>query len=133
MRTSNKFKRECRKYYYYISQIELLNSKIRDINHILTKPNEPKLEVIGQPAKNVDSKIVSLITYKIQIEKEIEDILITMAIIEKLHKLPKPWNDILWKNLVDGVVVEDLLKEYGITRSTFYRRMRYFISRNLHV
>ncbi len=137
MRTSNEFKRECRRYFYYVSQLAYLEEQINHINHILTKPKEPRLEIIGQPAKNVDSKIVSLINQKMQLDKERNDILETMEVIERLRTLPKPWNDILWKNLVHGETVDILVEEFGISRSHFYRRMRGYIkeilSRNLHV
>ncbi len=118
------FKRQCRNRNFYIAQVYVIEEELKRIDILMSKPRDPKLEVIGVPAHNYESHIVDWIERKRRLEEERELYLKTIREIDQIKELPKPWNDIFWRSLVCGESVRTLCKEYGVSKDKYYRMFR---------
>lgn len=128
------FKRHCRNRNFYVAQVYCIEEEIKNINIQMSAPRGPQLEVIGAPAHNHESHIVSYISRKMALENEKQKLLQKIEMVDRIKNLPRPWNDIFWKNLVEGEKARKLCEEYYISKDAFYRRLkRYFSEVNNNV
>lgn len=126
--TIQEFKRLCRNRNFYLAQVYCLEEEIKKIDIYSSKPRSPKLEVIGAPAHDYESHIVDFIARKISLEKERDELLARVEIVDSIRtEIPKPWNDIFWKDLVEGLPVRRLIQDYGISKDMYYRRLNKLI------
>jgi len=126
--TIEELKRLCRNRNFYMAQVYCLDEEIKQIDILASKPRSPRLEVIGSPAHNYESHIVDYVARKMELEKERRMYLDRVEFVDSIRsKIPKPWNDIFWKNLVDGISVRELVREYGISKDMFYRRLNKYM------
>lgn len=126
--TINEFKKLCRNRDFYMAQVYCLEEEIKRIDAESSKPRSPKLEVIGVPAHNYESHIIDYIVRKIDLENEIKMNLARVELVDSIRTdLPKPWNDIFWQDLVEGIPVRTLCKSYGISKDMYYRRLNKLI------
>ena len=111
-----------------MAQVYCLEEEIKRIDAESSKPRSPKLEVIGAPAHNYESNIIDYIARKIDLENEIKMNLARVELVDSIRTdLPKPWNDIFWQDLVEGIPVRTLCKSYGISKDMYYRRLNKLI------
>lgn len=123
---SREFKRICRNRSFYISQVYVIEEEIKQLEIDYSIPRSPKLEVIGAPAHDHQPHIVDYISHKMRLEKELEETLKIIQMIDEIKTLNFPWGEILWKSLVNGVPVRHLCAEYDISKDMYYRRLAKF-------
>lgn len=130
----NFYKRLCRNRNFYVAQVYCIEEEIKSIDIKMSAPRGPQLEVIGAPAHNHEQHIVTYIARKMDLEKQKQELLENVKMVDRIKLLPRPWNDIFWKNLVEGENARGLCKQYGISKDAFYRRLkRYFSEVNNNV
>jgi hypothetical protein len=125
--TINEFKKHCKNRNYYVAQIYVIEEEIKRIDILMGKPRAPRLEVIGAPAHNYDPKIVDFIARKQELEKEKQKYIDRVEYVDSIRSLPKPWNDIYWKTLVEGLPARNIARDYGISKDKYYRSLNKFI------
>ena len=126
--TIDEFKKLCRNRNFYMAQVYRLEEELKELEYQMSKPRSPKLEVIGAPAHNHESHIVDYVARKLALENEIKMNLARVEIVDSIRTdLQKPWNDIFWQDLVEGIPVRTLCKGYGISKDTYYRRLNKLI------
>lgn len=118
------FKRLCRNRNFYVAQVYCIEEEIKSIDIQMSAPRGPQLEVIGAPAHDYKSHIVTYIARKMALEAEKQELLQKIETVDKIKDLPQPWNDIFWKNLVDGQNARELCRQYYISKDAFYRRYK---------
>lgn len=120
---AKEFKRLCRNRSFYIAQMYVIEEDIKKLENDYCTPRKPRLEVIGAPAHDHKSHIVDYISHKMILEKEYEKLKGFVKTIDEIKDLPKPWDDIFWKTLVDGTPVRPLCAEYDISKDMYYRKL----------
>ena len=119
----NKFKKHCRNRNFYMAKVYFIEEEIKCIDILMSKPRSPQLELIGAPAHNHESHIVDWINRKRILEEERDGYLKLVEMIDRLHQLPEPWNDIYWRSLVCGESVRTICKEFDISKDKYYRKL----------
>lgn len=120
------FKKHCRNIYYYVAELARVEEEIKLNDIYMSKPRGPRLEVIGAPAHNNESRIVDYIQRKADLEAERQHYIDLIELVESIHTWPVPWNDIFWKTLVLGRSVRPLCNERHISKDMYYRKFATF-------
>ena len=106
-----------------MAKVYFIEEEIKCIDILMSKPRSPQLELIGAPAHNHESHIVDWINRKRILEEERDGYLKLVEMIDRLHQLPEPWNDIYWRSLVCGESVRTICKEFDISKDKYYRKL----------
>ena len=90
--TAKEFKRECRRYFYYIADVKRRMDEIRMVDHRMTGVHSIDFErVRSKSHKRADARIISFIELNTELSRQLEEAEAKlMYIINTIGRIPDP-------------------------------------------
>lgn len=125
----NIFKKECRNYYLYESDIEMVKDKIKHTINRLEDVKSPVLDKIGSSPSPKEKDILKLIELKNRYEKQLQYYEDKMKWIKKTtDAIPSPaYRALTWMTCVQGKNKNDISLKFDISAESAYQKRDKFL------
>ena len=116
---AKEFKRECRRYFYYIAEVNRQMDEIRMVDHKMTGVHSVDFARVRTKSGNrTDARIVSLIDLNTELSRRLEETEAKlMYIINTISRIPDPgMRPIIWMLYVQGMRIADVAELYDMSK-----------------
>lgn len=125
----NVFKRECRNYYLYESDIEMVKDKIKHTINRLEDVKSPVLDKIGSSPSPKEKDIIKLIELKNLYEAQLQYYEDKMKWVKEVtEEIPSPaYRALTWMTCVQGKNKNDITLRFDISAESAYQKRDKFL------
>lgn len=117
--TPVEFKRECRKYFYYIADIKTRMEEIRRIDYKMTGVHSIDFERVRTKARgNKDARLVTYIELSTELNRQLQEVEEKVLwIINSIGRIPDPsFRPIVWMLYVQGKRIAEVADLYDMSK-----------------
>lgn len=117
--TAKEFKRECRRYFYYVADVKRRMEEIRMVDHRMTGVHSIDFErVRTKSQKRADARIISFIELNTELNRQLDEAEAKlMYIINTIGRIPDPsFRPIIWMLYVQGMRIADVADLYDMSK-----------------
>jgi DNA-directed RNA polymerase specialized sigma subunit len=117
--TPVEFKRECRKYFYYIADIKTRMEEIRQVDYKMAGVHSIDFErVRTRTHGNQDARLVAYIELSTELNRQLQEVEEkVLRIINTIGRIPDPsFRPIVWMLYVQGMRVSEVAAIYDISK-----------------
>jgi hypothetical protein len=117
--TPVEFKRECRKYFYYIADIKTRMEEIRQVDYKMTGVHSIDFErVRTRTHGNQDARLVAYIELSTELNRQLQEVEEkVLRIINTIGRIPDPsFRPIVWMLYVQGKRIAEVADLYDMSK-----------------
>jgi hypothetical protein len=117
--TPVEFKRECRKYFYYIADIKTRMEEIRRVDYKMTGVHSIDFERVRTRAHgNKDARLVAYIELSTELNRQLQEVEEKVLwIINSIGRIPDPsFRPIVWMLYVQGKRIAEVADLYDMSK-----------------